>query len=763
MIELNVNPSPVLPTDLTDLVLCDQDNNPQNGQTFFDLSVQTPVILEAQTPGNYSVRYFTSEAAANANTPAIINITNYPNATNPQIIWYRVQDLDTGCFTVGNFQLIVNTPLALVTPPALALCDDNDDGFLVFDLTIRSELIAQGLDNHTVTYYPSYAAALAQTNPIVDPTAYTNAVNPQTLGVVVTTPQGCTSVTTLTIRVLNLPTPNTAPALLVACDDEFPGDGITFFDLTVNEGFIADSDNSLTFAYYPTQQDAVENTNEILDPTNYQGATGTIWIKVMNQQFDYNGEACYVLVAQELLVNPQPTIVEDLVYPICMRNSTGVAVFTLSSMNPEVLGPDQDVADYTVSYYLTPEDAQAGVNPLSDTYTNITNPQEIYIRVVNNATGCVNPVGSLILIVEEAAVGNPVDFNDPALTQCDTDGTNDGQIIFDLTQFTGDIIAGNPQGVTIHYYDNMDDLNTDLAAGLGVHDNAIANPAAYTNTIPEGQSVYALLVNMDTTTGCPDIIEIPLTVNLLPEPVIEDGLVCVDFETGNVLSDYTFNTGLDQATHSFVWTYNGTPLPQGSTSITVTQPGTYTVTATNLITGCVSETQTAVVVQSGAPLVSAAVSNAFTENQIITVTATGNTVGGLNPNWAYALDFGPFQESNVFTNVSPGTHTITVMDLNGCGETSITVTAINYPKYFTPNGDGYNDTWNIIGLNQQPNAIIYIFDRYGKLLKQISATSAGWDGTFNGQPLPSTDYWFTVNYSEDNQWKEFKAHFSLKR
>ncbi|MBL7866385.1 MAG: T9SS type B sorting domain-containing protein, partial [Flavobacterium lindanitolerans] len=82
---------------------------------------------------------------------------------------------------------------------------------------------------------------------------------------------------------------------------------------------------------------------------------------------------------------------------------------------------------------------------------------------------------------------------------------------------------------------------------------------------------------------------------------------------------------------------------------------------------------------------------------------------------------------------------------------------------FTPNADGYNDTWNIIGLADQPEAAIYIFDRYGKLLKQISPAGSGWDGTMNGNPLPSTDYWFKVLYKENNASKEFKAHFSLKR
>jgi gliding motility-associated-like protein len=88
---------------------------------------------------------------------------------------------------------------------------------------------------------------------------------------------------------------------------------------------------------------------------------------------------------------------------------------------------------------------------------------------------------------------------------------------------------------------------------------------------------------------------------------------------------------------------------------------------------------------------------------------------------------------------------------------------IDYPPFFTPNGDGFNDTWNIIGLQDQPESKIYIFDRYGKLIKQLSPAGAGWDGRLNGADLPSTDYWFTIEYLENAQQKTFKAHFSMIR
>jgi large repetitive protein len=83
--------------------------------------------------------------------------------------------------------------------------------------------------------------------------------------------------------------------------------------------------------------------------------------------------------------------------------------------------------------------------------------------------------------------------------------------------------------------------------------------------------------------------------------------------------------------------------------------------------------------------------------------------------------------------------------------------------FFTPNNDGYHDTWNIIGIADNPTAKIYIFDRYGKLLKQLSPTGRGWDGTYNGRPMPSNDYWFRVEYREDGIEKEFRGHFTLKR
>ncbi|SHG36063.1 gliding motility-associated C-terminal domain-containing protein [Flavobacterium fluvii] len=154
------------------------------------------------------------------------------------------------------------------------------------------------------------------------------------------------------------------------------------------------------------------------------------------------------------------------------------------------------------------------------------------------------------------------------------------------------------------------------------------------------------------------------------------------------------------------------------------------------------------------------VTEAFSKNQKITIApiAPGN-------DYLYQLNDGPFQKSPVFENVTSGYHSVTVQDVTGCGNsiTKNNILIIDFPRFFTPNSDGYNDTWNVFELKDQLSSKIYIYDRYGKILKNISPKGAGWDGTYKGLLMPATDYWFTVEYEEQGITKKFKSHFSLKR
>jgi gliding motility-associated-like protein len=83
------------------------------------------------------------------------------------------------------------------------------------------------------------------------------------------------------------------------------------------------------------------------------------------------------------------------------------------------------------------------------------------------------------------------------------------------------------------------------------------------------------------------------------------------------------------------------------------------------------------------------------------------------------------------------------------------------PKYFTPNGDTYNDFWEVKGLNNYPQAEVSIFDRYGKLISVLNITKPTWDGKFNNNLLAADDYWYVLRI--DDTKPEKRGHFSLKR
>ena len=133
----------------------------------------------------------------------------------------------------------------------------------------------------------------------------------------------------------------------------------------------------------------------------------------------------------------------------------------------------------------------------------------------------------------------------------------------------------------------------------------------------------------------------------------------------------------------------------------------------------------------------------------------------------YQVDDQAPQNSSVFNNLFPGEHTITVRDPNGCGSDTRDIVVVGFPKFFTPNGDNVNDVWKVDGLSALEDPVITIYDRYGKLLYQIFEDSSGWNGSFNGQLLPESDYWFKLSYTnslgENTNASYINNHFTLKR
>ncbi len=178
-------------------------------------------------------------------------------------------------------------------------------------------------------------------------------------------------------------------------------------------------------------------------------------------------------------------------------------------------------------------------------------------------------------------------------------------------------------------------------------------------------------------------------------------------------------------------------------------------------TECISE-RFFEVVRSDVPAVDSVEANITIAGLDLTINVIGNG------DYEFALDdeTGPYQDSNVFTNVSEGDHQIFVRDKNGCGTISYefiqTLRQDDFPKFFTPNNDGINDYWQLSPLNDNiPSLkVLYVFDRYGNLLAQVNPDSIGWDGNYNGRPMPSSTYWFKAVSIYD---KYIQGYFALKR
>ena len=214
--------------------------------------------------------------------------------------------------------------------------------------------------------------------------------------------------------------------------------------------------------------------------------------------------------------------------------------------------------------------------------------------------------------------------------------------------------------------------------------------------------------------------------------------------------------GAPTTDYTYVWKRNPDPLILGTNdTFDVIQEGTYTVEVTNFF-NC-SRTRTISVVASDLATITNVYVSDLSNNNTIVVSVSGTG------DYVYSLDNITFQASNTFENVPAGVYFVYVKDLNGCGTTPpYEVNVLGIPSYFTPNGDGYNDYWNIKGISSTINANtqIFIFDRLGKLLKQITPTSLGWDGTYLGQNVPATDYWYSIQLQDG---RIIKGHFALKR
>jgi gliding motility-associated-like protein len=299
--------------------------------------------------------------------------------------------------------------------------------------------------------------------------------------------------------------------------------------------------------------------------------------------------------------------------------------------------------------------------------------------------------------------------------------------------------------------------------------------------ISNPQIIYIRVDNDTAVSGvdssiCYAIAEMELRVDPLPVFNLDESYVlCVNTDGSEVIiTPPTLDTELSPSDYSFVWTNETGAIVGTDSSYVAEQGGTYSVLVTNSITGCQSSDTTIVNESSPGILTAEVVSDAFAQNHAIEAMAISQSNINDIAAYEFSINDGPWRvgvgSGNVFSytfteDILIGDNVVRVRDINGCGQSEIIITVLDYPLYFTPNGDGINETWNIKGIGNQPSAKIYIFDRFGKLIKQISPTGQGWDGTYNGNNMPNSDYWFMAEYNEPRTGirKEFKANFTLKR
>lgn len=741
--------------------LCDDDvdGDDTNGFVTFDLSTLTAQVLNGQDPIQFVVTYHLNQTDADNNVSTLpLSFVN--TIVNTQQIIARVENIDnSNCYETAIIDLEVYELPSIVPIVELFQCDDDADGFVNFNLTEANQLISVNYLNETFTFHTTILDAENNTAAIVNPVVYTNtdpSAAPDILYVRTQNNDGCFRVSQLNLLVSTTNVPSTFQLAYAECDNtNIDGDdhnGIATFDFSNAENQIRNLfpiGQALTITYYETLDDALAETNEIPDISNHRNDASpnvqNIYVRI-DSDLD---NACLGLGHHiTLTVNPIPEVIAVTDYIVCEDNTDGFYDFDLESKSSEVLN-GQDPGIFSVTYHETQADADANSGVLVSPYTNLTNPQAIYVRITNIVTGCSKSVVSFNIEVQEEVQANQ---NMPTFIICDEFEDNDGFAEFDLLSQNLLVLDGqNPADYDVSYYLTQNEADLALTELDDIYQN-ITNP----------QTIYARVSDVTIANSiCWATTEITLQVDLLPIFDLDDEyLLCLDTNGTEIVDLPILDTQLSNTDYTFEWSLNGNVLPlESSANLSPSVGGTYSVRVINNATGC-ENTDTTIVNESSPPIVAAEVSSlSFADNHIVEVTAVGLGV------YEYSLDNGPWQESNIFENVIAGSHTVIARDIYGCGIASASILVIDYPLYFTPNGDGYHDTWNIVGISTQPDAVIYIFDRFGKLLKQLSPTGAGWNGTFNGVNLPSNDYWFSVEYNEpiNGERKQFRAHFTLKR
>lgn len=496
-------------------------------------------------------------------------------------------------------------------------------------------------------------------------------------------------------------------------------------DLAQFNSTLLGSQSATTFgvAYFSNVTDAGNHSNVLA--TNYSLPIGTtvIYAKV----YSLANNQCFALTNFTVNLFNIPIANTPIDIFVCDdATNDGIATFDFQNAKSVVLG-NQSASNYSVSFHLNQNDANANITPLPLNYQNISNPQTIFVRVENNQnTTCFATTSFQIGLYDMPVIGNqPIN-----LYACDLG--NNGTELFDLTQQTAVVLGSQSASAFLTtYHISQNDANSG--------NNHL--PANFANNITP-QTIYIRIVNRLSNT-CYATTSFQLHVKAEPVLSMEDSYTICEGHPIVITAPPGFS--------NYSWS-NGS----ASSSTTITTAGSYSVTVVkDYSTIQCSTTKDFVVYNSNVATITDVEINDWTDEQnAIAVQVTGDG------DYEFSLDGIVYQDSNIFSGLTSGQYMVYVRDKKGCGIATESVFLLMYPRFFTPNGDGRNDTWQIKFSMVEPLMELHIFDRYGKLITIFKGSDFGWDGTYNGRELFADDYWFVVKRQDG---KEYRGHFSLLR
>lgn len=445
-----------------------------------------------------------------------------------------------------------------------------------------------------------------------------------------------------------------------------------------------------------------------------------------------------------------PTLFSNQALLQCDNDDDGFANFNLEKIidkiidknSPNYYGDDY----YDFSFYESIDDINNfKAIPTEIPYQNITaNTQELFIKAKVN-DNCFTVMNFSIYAIN-ATLGNV-----EPIVVCDSSNSiyDDSLGVFNLELKKNNIRAqfDLPPSTSIKFYPT--ELDAEFGSNV-IEDNLYVSNSKTIWTRAENE-------NLD----CLGIEPISLIVNVFTgQNLKKEYLICL-----NQLPEKALQINAQPNYDAYEWINEDNTIFSTDANVTITEPGNYALTTyfTQNDVQC-SNTEYFVVTAVSIPNLAGIEIIDGIQDNIVKVIVTGES------DYEYELFdnvsnliYRPYQSNNIFENVSPGFYTVNIKDVkNDCGIESGSISVIGFPKFFTPNNDGINDTWQVIGISNmfQPESKVKIYDRFGKLIIELDPLSTGWDGSFKSQALPSNDYWFSVELQDG---RIFKNHFTLKR